>query len=148
MLKATADVITPTLTKLFNMSIRSGIFPTNWKIARVVPIPKKGSKSNPQNYRPISILPVLSKVLERIIYYTLISEHLKAHYPISAYQFGFSPGKSTTSALLTLSNSILQSLDRGLEVVSVFFDLSKAFDSVPHSLLLQKLLEINVNPCF
>ena len=104
-----------------------------------------GSNTNPGNYRPVSILPILSKVFERIIY-TLVSKHLKVHSPISPYQFGFSSGKSTTSALLALSNGILQSLDQGVEVVSVFFDLSKAFDSVPHALLLQKLIDINVNP--
>ena len=145
MLKATADITTPTLTRLFNMSIRTGLFPDCWKTARIVPIPKKGSNTNPGNYRPVSILPILSKVFERIIY-TLVSKHLKVHSPISPYQFGFSSGKSTTSALLALSNGILQSLDQGVEVVSVFFDLSKAFDSVPHALLLQKLIDINVNP--
>ena len=145
MLKATADITTPTLTRLFNMSIRTGSFPDCWKTARIVPIPKKGSNTNPGNYRPVSILPILSKVFERIIY-TLVSDHLKVHSPISPYQFGFSSGKSTTSGLLALSNGILQSLDQGVEVVSLFFDLSKAFDSVPHALLLQKLIDINVNP--
>ena len=78
---------------------------------------------------------------------TVVSKHLKVHSPISPYQFGFSSGKSTTSALLALSNGILQSLDQGVEVVSVFFNLSsKAFDSVPHALLLQKLIDININP--
>ena len=139
MLKATADITTPTLTRLFNMSIRTGLFPDCWKTARIVPIPKKGCITNPRNYRPVSILPVLSKVFERIIY-TLVSKHLKVHSPISPYQFGFLSGKSTTSALLALSNGILQSLDQGVEVVSVFFDLSRAFDSVPHALLLQKLM--------
>ena len=91
------------------------------------------------------ILPILSKIFERIIY-TLVSDHLKVHSPISPYQFGFSSRKSTTSALLAISNGILQSLDQGVEVISVFFDLSKAFDSVPHALLLQKLIDINVNP--
>ena len=142
MLKATADITTPTLTRLFNMSIWTGLFLDCWKTARIVPIPKKGSNTNPGNYRPVSILPILSKVFERIIY-TLVSKHLKVHSLISPYQFGFSSGKSTTSALLALSNGILQSLDQGIEVVSVFFDLSKAFDSVPHALLLQKLIDIN-----
>ena len=102
MLKATADITTPTLTRLF---IRTGSFPDCWKTARIVPIPKKGSNTNPGNYRPVSILPILSKVFERIIY-TLVSDHLKVHSPISPYQFGFSSGKSTTSALLALSNGI------------------------------------------
>ena len=133
MLKATADITTPTLTRLFNMSIQTGLFPDCWKTAQIVPIPKKGSNTNPGNYRPVSILPILSKVFERIIY-TLLS---KVYSPISPYQFGFLSGKSTTSTLLALSNGILQSLDQGVKVVSVFFDLSKAFDSVPHTLLLQ-----------
>ena len=106
------------------MSIRTGSFPDCWKTARIVPIPKKGSNTNPGNYRPVSILPILSKVFERIIY-TLVSEYLNVNSPISPYQFGFSSGKSTTSALLALSNRILQSLDQGVEVVSVYSYLTE-----------------------
>ena len=145
MLKATIDTTVSTITKLFNMSIRTGTFPSCWKTARVVPIPKKGCRTNPANYRPISILPILSKVLERILH-NLIFKHLRSMSPISTRQFGFLPGRSTVSALLTLSNDVLDSLDKGQEIISVFFDLSKAFDSVPHAPLLQKLLDIQINP--
>ena len=145
MLKATVDTTVSTITKLFNMSIRTGTFPSCWKTARVVPIPKKGYRTNPANYRPISILPILSKVLERILH-NLIFKHLCSISPISTRQFGFLPGRSTVSVLLTLSNDVLDSLDKGQEIISVFFDLSKAFDSVPHAPLLQKLLDIQINP--
>ena len=74
MLKGTAHSITPVLTHLFNMSIESGIFPDKWKLSSVVPIPKGSDHSNPSNYRPISLLSVISKMLERHVY-CLITEH-------------------------------------------------------------------------
>ena len=82
MLKATVNTTVSTITKLFNMCIRMGTFPSCWKTARVVPIPKKGCRTNPANYRPISILPILSKVLERILH-NLIFMHLCSMSPIS-----------------------------------------------------------------
>ena len=145
MLKGTIFSIVPSLTKLFNLSIQTCSFPNLWKYARIVPIPKKGDLSLPENYRPISILSLLSKLLERHVYQT-ISNHLLIHYPISDRQWGFSHGKSTTTALLSFSHDCLQTLDNKAEVCSVFFDISKAFDSVPHVLLLHKLSSINLNP--
>ena len=145
MLKGTIFSIVPSLTKLFNLSIQNCTFPELWKHARIVPIPKKGDLSLPENYRPISILSLLSKLLERHIH-QIISNHLLIHYPISDKQWGFSRGKSTTTALLSFSHDCLQTLDNKAEVCSVFFDISKAFDSVPHVLLLQKLSSINLNP--
>ena len=143
MLKGTLSSILPSLTNLFNLSIRTGTFPQSWKCARVVPIPKKGDLSNPANYRPISILPILSKILERHIH-GIISDHLKVNAPISDQQWGFSPGKSTTSALLSFTHDCSEALDNGKEVAAIFFDLSKAFDSVPHLLLLTKLVDIHL----
>ena len=145
MLKGTIFSIVPSLTKLFNLSIQNCTFPELWKHARIVPIPKKGDLSLPVNYRPISILSLLSKLLERHIH-QIISNHLLIHYPISDKQWGFSRAKSTTTALLSFSHNGLQTLDNKAEVCSVFFDISKAFDSVPHVLLLQKLSSINLNP--
>ena len=90
-LKATiTDTTVSTVIKLFNMSIRTGTFPSCWKTARVVPIPQKGCRINPANYRPISILPILSKLLERILQ-NLIFKHLRSTSPISTRQFGFLP---------------------------------------------------------
>ena len=99
MLKETALSITPAVTQLFNISIRLGELPDEWKIARVTPIPKSRDHSVPGNYRPISLLSVLSKLLEMHIRNLLI-DHLKDHYPLSAHQWGFTQGKSTTGALL------------------------------------------------
>ena len=147
MLRGTVDVIVPSLTKLFNLSLSSGIFPEAWKLARIVPVPKAGDLSRPSNYRPISILSVVSKLLERHVHHLLL-QHLNAYpcYSISSRQWGFLPGRSTASALLSVTYDWLQQLELGNEVCSVFFDLKKAFDSVPHHLLLQRLLQINTNP--
>ena len=145
MLKGTIFSIVPSLTKLFNLSIQNCTFPELWKHARIVSIPKKGDLSLPENYRPISILSLLSKLLERHIH-QIISNHLLIHYPISDKQWGFSRGKSTTTAPPSFSHDCLYTLDNKAEVCSVFFDISKAFNSVPHVLLLQKLSSINLNP--
>ena len=97
MLKETARAITPSLTKLFNISMQQCSFPTFWKLANVVPIPKGSSlRSTPTGYRPISLLPIVSKVFEKHIY-SLVSSHLHEHCPISDKQWGFQAGKSTTN---------------------------------------------------
>ena len=100
MLKSTASSITPSITKLFNLSIKIGKLPAEWKLARVNPILKHGSKSDPSNYRPISLLSIISKLLEKHVQKCLL-KHLQEHSPISDNQWGFSKGKSTTGALLT-----------------------------------------------
>ena len=103
MLKHTACSIAPSLTKLFNLSVSAGCLPEDWKVARIVPIPKADEMSSPTNYRPISILPILSKVLEQHISGQIMS-HLESVSPISSNQWGFLPGRSTTSALLSITN--------------------------------------------
>ena len=145
MLKSTADVIAPSVTKLFNFSIRCCRPPSSWKVSSVVPIPKVPKASSTADFRPISLLPILSKVLERHFYF-LIREHLLTSSPLSNCQWGFQPGKSTVSALLDTTHSWFQHLEQGEEVGAVFFDFKKAFDSVPHSLLLSKLSAIDLHP--
>ena len=145
MLKETARSITPSLTKLFNMSMQQCSFPTSWKSANVVPIPKSSSlRSTPTGYRPISLLPIVSKVLEEHIY-SLVLSHLHDHCPISDKQWGFQAGKSTTTALIATVHRWLSYLDRGNDIAAIFFDFKKAFDTVPHRLLIEKLHRMQLN---
>ena len=100
MLKGTVSCITPTLTKMFNLPIKTGLFPQSWKCARVVPIPKG----------EISIVPILSKVLEKHVH------SITCCYTISDQQWGFTARKSTTAAVLSMTHDCTQALDRGKEV--------------------------------
>ena len=145
MLKSTAYSITPEITKLFNKSIKSGRLPSGWKLSSVVPVPKGDDNTNVANYRPISLLPIISKLLERHIYW-VIARHFEAHSPITIHQWGFQPKKSTTAALLNVYNDWSAALDKGKEVCAIFFDLRKAFDSVPHRCLIDKLTFAGLNP--
>ena len=98
MLKSTAYSIAPSITKLFNHSIACGKPPSNWKKSAIVPIPKVSRARNTSDFRPISLLPILSKVLERhLVFY--INSHLSEHSPLANCQWGFQKGKSTVSAL-------------------------------------------------
>ena len=144
MLKHTAVSIAPSVTQLFNLSIRNGRVPRGWKLSSVVPIPKSGRSHLPDSYRPISLLGVLSKVLEKHIH-TLLFRHLEQHYPLSDCQWGFRNGRSTVSALLLTIHHWLQLLESGMDVCAVFLDYRKAFDSVPHAPLMKKLQDIGLH---
>ena len=143
MLKHTATSISPAVTRLFNMSLSLGRLPSQWKSALVVPIPKSQHKSDPSNYRPISLLPILSKLLEKHIHAYLM-DRINTSSPLSGEQWGFLKGKSTTGALLTAIHDWHQALEIGIDVCTVFLDLSKAFDKVPHIPLLSNLAELNI----
>ena len=124
MIKSTACSIT---SALFNQTIRQGKIPNDWKTACITPVPKASNHTKVENYHPISILPILSKLLERHIYNCL----MKQPHPLSDNQWGFTHGKSTVGALLTAVDSWHQQLDSRIDICAVFFDLCKAFDSVP-----------------
>ena len=144
MLKSTAVSIAPVLTKLLNLSITTGKLPSAWKTSSVVPIPKTENKSDAKNYRPISLLSVTSKILERHIHGKILM-HLQSAYPLSESQWGFCSGKSTIQALLTATNDWLEMMESGIEAAAVFFDFTKAFDSVPHKPLIEKLQAIGLD---
>src|SRR6267154_1309595 len=131
-------IISP-LCHIFNQSLTNGVFPEALKTAKVIPIYKKGDHSSLGNYRPISLLSIFSKILESIIARGL-SAFLIKYKILYDYQFGFRPNYSTKLALLNTIDDILKFLDDKNYVAGIFFDLSKAFDSISHPILLDKLL--------
>ena len=137
-LQIAAPTVTEPLTKIFNKAIALGQFRLEWKAARVIPIFKKGQRTMLDNYRPISILPVVSKLLERILYNQL-SKYLEKETILSEYQFGFRSCYSTATALIHCSNEWYVNMDRGHYNLVVFLDIKKAFDTVNHYILLKKL---------
>lgn len=138
LLKDAAPIIVPSLTFIINLSIRTGIFPDDWKIAKVTPIYKDEDKANPNNYRPISVLPVVTKLIERVIFDQLYS-YLTGHNLLTESQSGFRPQHSTMTALLDAVNDWYSNIDRGLLNGIIFLDLKKAFDTMDHQILLHKL---------
>lgn len=122
------------LTHLFNLSLEKGIVPSSLKIARVVP----GDKNSVNNFRPISILPCLSKVLEKLMFIRLYSFLVKQNL-LYDYQFGFLPRRSTTQATLHFVNQVTEAFEKNHYESGIFLDLSKAFDTLDHNILLNKL---------
>ena len=121
-----------------SLSFKQEIFPENLKIARVSPIFKKNKKFLFNNYRPISLLPCFSKLLDKIMYNRL-DKYLSDNNYLYEKQFGFQAAHSTEHAVIQLISQILQAFNENNHITGTFIDLSKAFDTVDHHLLLQKL---------
>ena len=128
--------ITSSLTCLFNKSLKQASLPSEWKLSNIIPLHKKGIKSFVENYRPISLMCVVAKVLKRCVYNRLIG-HIENM--ISVEQHGFLRGKSCTGQLISVLHRLSQNLDSGKQTDIWYFDLAKAFDTVNHNLLLKKL---------
>ena len=131
-----SDIIAQSLTHIFNLSLGTGIYVDEWKRARVIPIYKAKDKRKCENYRPISILTVVSKVLEREVFNQVCENSL-----LSRFQSGFRPEHSTLSALIQMCDDWLQNMDNGNLNCVVFLDVQKAFDAVNHEILLNKMHE-------
>ena len=138
LLKFAAHIVAPSLTEIFTTSINTGIFPTEWKIARVTPIFKKGKKNDLNSYRPISVIANVAKILEKIVYEQLFS-YFNDNNLLTSCQSGFRSFHSTLTALTEATNSWSVNIDNGLLNGVVFLDLKKAFDTIDHSIILRKL---------
>ena len=131
---------------IFTNCLRSGLCPHIWKHANVVPVHKKNEKNLNGNYRPIPLLPIFGKILEKLIYDSLYT-HLVSSELLNPNQSGFRPGESTVNQLISITHTIFKAFDCNppLDVRSVYLDISKAFDRVWHDGLIYKLKRCGVS---
>ena len=137
-LKYNAEIISLPLSRIINASFHQGIFPDLCKLARVIPVYKKGDSFTVENYRPISLLSVFSKIFEKCAYVRAYS-FLEKHKLLYTRQFGFRSNYSTSDALVSIIEIIKTQIDSGKFVTGIFIDLEKAFDTVDHNILINKL---------
>ena len=143
MLKLAGLAIIPSLTRLFNKCLCNNKFPNEWKMANVIPLHKKDSKDKCTNYRPVSILPIIGKIFEKIIFKNVYN-FFHDNQSLTCHQSGFRPNDSTINQLAYLYHTFSQALDRKKDIRIVFCDISKAFDRVWHDGLIYKLREIGI----
>ncbi len=142
-LKECADSLSIPLTDLFNKSMSEGVFPTLWKLSNISPVYKKAFRYLKENYRPVSLLPCMSKIMERIVYNAMYN-FFKAHGLLGERNSGFKEKDSTINQLVHLCHQIYQGLDNAKDICLVFLDVSKAFDKVYHPALLHKLERMGI----
>ena len=138
LLKTSCQYMSKQLCDIINKSFETGQFPNKLKTAYVTPVHKAGSKLIPSNYRPISILPIISKIFEKVMAKRL-QDFLTINNTLFDHQYGFQPGRSTELAILDLHSKIINAFENKKVACSIFLDFAKAFDTVNHKILLKKL---------
>ena len=136
--KLSASIAAPSLTYIFNLSLATGIYIDDWKCTRVTPIFKSGDRRQCANYRPISVLPAVSKVFEKEVF-RQVYVYLTENCLLSKFQSGFRPKHSTVTALIQMCDEWLENMDNGKWNGVIFLDIKKAFDSINHGILLNKM---------
>ena len=131
------------LAAIINISLRTSMFPTLWKVGLITPVHKKGDQSLLANYRPITIISNFAKIYERVLY-SVIYANVRAF--LSPHQHGFVTARSTTTNLAVFTQFVSQTLDDGSQVDTIYTDFSKAFDTIPHHTLLEKLSAFGFSP--
>jgi hypothetical protein len=143
MIKTVGNEIAVPLSHIFNLSLSNGVFPSQLKNCRVIPIFKAGDHTERDNYRPISLLSSFSKILEKIVAEKLI-EHLLSNDLLYLHQYGFLPNRSSEQNLIQIVNYISEALNDNMYCIGIFLDLKKAFDVCSHEILLRKLQKMGI----
>ena len=138
LVKVVMDCVLKPFTYICNKSLSTGIFPDKMKMAKVIPIYKNGDKHMVSNYRPVSLLSQFSKILEKL-FVNRLDNFIDKYELLSDHQYGFRSNRSTSLAVMDFVENIATAVDKKHHTVGVFIDLCKAFDTIDHSLLLQKL---------
>ena len=136
LLKDCANVIAQPLTHIINNSMSTGIFPTDWKRSKVIPLPKTKPYNCVKNHRPISVIPNISKVIEKLVH-TQLFAYLNENDLLHDSQFGFRNGRCTELAATLFTDNVKRKVDEGKLVGAVFIDLTKAFDTLNHDTLFK-----------
>lgn len=144
-LKSCAHIVSRYSVIIFEKSLRDCALPSDWKLAAVVPIHKSGPREIASNYRPISLTAVCCKILEHVLY-SSIMKHLEANSLLNERQQGFRKDHSCVTQLIEFTHEVACALDNRTSIDCIFLDFRKAFDLVPHNLLLQKMTQYKINP--
>ena len=134
------------IIQIWNLSIKFSHFPKDCKVAKLKPLYKKGTKTDPKNFRPISLLPIVSKIIEKVIHDQTMN-YLTENTVLYRYQSGFRKNHSTDTSLAYLTDKILTGFDSGLLTGMILIDLQKAFDTINHDILLKKMSALRFSDC-